>query len=65
MRTTLNIPDDLMSQVMRELGFTSKTDAVILALQELMRSRKMDDLRAMRGKVEIDVDLPKARRRLK
>ena len=39
MRTTLDLPEALIEEARRELGFKSKTDTVVLALTELIRWR--------------------------
>lgn len=63
MRTTLDIPEEVMSEAQRILGFKSKTDVVIAGLQEIIRRKKIDEIIAMRGKVRFDLDLAKSRRR--
>jgi Arc/MetJ family transcription regulator len=63
MRTTLDIPDDLLEEARRQLGFKSKTDTVVVALRELLRCRRIEELKDLLGKVELDIDLPKSRRR--
>lgn len=63
MRTTLDIPEELLEEARQLVTFKSKTDTIILALQELIRSRKRDQLRALKGKVAIEVDIPASRRR--
>ncbi len=63
MRTTLDIPIDLIDEATHLLGFKSKTDAVIVALQELIRRRRLEELKGLRGKLDVQLDLPKSRRR--
>jgi hypothetical protein len=63
MRTTLNIPDELLEEARGLLQFQSKTDTVVLALQELVRRRKLEKLKGLAGKVPIELDLPASRRR--
>ena len=63
MRTTLDIPEELMAEAMKELGFKSKTDAVIYSLRELLRRKRLEGLKAMAGKVKINSDTDTARRR--
>ena len=65
MRTTLDIPDELLEEAQRLLGFKSKTDTVIVSLRDLVRRRRIDELKALMGSVRLDVDLPKSRRRPK
>jgi Arc/MetJ family transcription regulator len=63
MRTTLDIPDELLEEARRILGFKSKTDTIIVALRELLRRRRIEELKEMMGSVRLDVDVPRSRRR--
>ena len=63
MRTTLDIPDSLLDEAQRLLGFKSKTDTVVQSLRELIRRRRIDDLKDLLGHVRLDVDVAKSRRR--
>ena len=63
MRTTLDLPEDLVEEARRLLGFKSKTDTVVLSLRELVRRRRIEDLKDLMGAVRLDIDLPKSRRR--
>jgi len=56
MRATLNIPDDLLSEVQNVSGEKSKTKAIIVAMKEYVRQKKVGELIALRGKIEIDYD---------
>jgi Arc/MetJ family transcription regulator len=63
MRTTLDLPDELLEEARTALGFKSKTDTVVLALRELVRRRRLDELKNLMGHVRLDVDVPRSRRR--
>lgn len=63
MRTTLDVPDNLLEEARKLLGFKSKTDTVTLALRDLIRRRRLEELKAMMGSVRLDIDLAKSRRR--
>jgi Arc/MetJ family transcription regulator len=63
MRTTLDIANELLEEAQRLLGFKSKTDTVIVSLRELVRRRRIDQLKALMGSVRLDIDVPKSRRR--
>lgn len=63
MRTTLDLPADLIEEARRTLGFKSKTDTVVLALRDLVRRRNLDELKALMGRVELDLDVSRGRRR--
>lgn len=59
MRATLNIPDELISEVQKIAKEKSKTKAIITAMQEFIKQKKPQDLIALRGKVKIDYDWQK------
>ena len=63
MRTTLDIPEPLIEEARQLLGFKSKTDTIVVSLQELIRRKRIDQLKAMMGHVKLEIDLPKSRRR--
>jgi Arc/MetJ family transcription regulator len=63
MRTTLDIPEELLEEARKTLGFQSKTDTVIQSLRELLRRRRIEELKRMLGHVRLDVDTSRSRRR--
>jgi len=63
MRTTLDLREPLIEEARRLLGFKSKTETVVVSLQELVRKKRIEELNSMLGKVKLDIDLPKSRRR--
>jgi len=63
MRTTLDIPDELLAEAQRLLQFKSKTDTVIFSLQELIRRKRVEELKALAGSINLDIDLGRSRRR--
>jgi Arc/MetJ family transcription regulator len=65
MRTTLDIPEDLVAQATALLGFKSKTDTVVVALRELIRRHQLQELKSLKGKIALDIDLPRSRGRKK
>lgn len=56
MRTTLDLPVDLVENARRSLGFKSKTDTVVFALREVVRRSRLDDLKALMGRVTFEFD---------
>ena len=54
MKTTLNIPDDLMKTAMSLSKHRTKTETVIVALQEFIRKKKVEQIMAHQGKFEFD-----------
>jgi Arc/MetJ family transcription regulator len=63
MRTTLDLPETLIEEARSLLGFKSKTDTVVLALQELVRRRRIEELKSMFGSIDLEIDLDESRRR--
>lgn len=63
MRTTIDIPEELIEEARRVLGFKSKTDTVVLCLRELIRRRRIEELKKLLGSVELEIDLDASRRR--
>ena len=63
MRITLDIPEPLIEEARQLLGFKSKTDTIVVSLQELIRRKRIDQLKAMMGHVKLEIDLPRSRRR--
>lgn len=54
MRATLNIPDELISEVQKISGEKSKTQAIVVAMKEFVRQKKVKELLALRGKIQIE-----------
>jgi hypothetical protein len=63
MRATLNIPDELIEEVKRITGARTKTEAIVISLKEVIRQRKIEELIALRGKINIDYDWEKEEER--
>ena len=62
MRTTLDLPEDLLKEAMQLSNARTKTGTVILSLQELINKRKIERLRELKGKLDLGVDLDALRR---
>lgn len=63
MRTTLDIPESLIEEARTLLGSKSNSETVVLSLQELIRRKRIDELKSMMGNVKLEIDVPKSRRR--
>jgi len=59
MRATLNIPDGLIAEVQKLSGEKSKTKAIVTAMEEFVRDKKIKKLLSLRGKIQIDYDWEK------
>jgi len=57
MRTTLDLPEDLLKEAMRATRIRTKTGVIITALEELIRKSKLSDLKKYKGKIDLDIDL--------
>ena len=63
MRTTLDLPADVLDEARDVLGFKSKTDTIVFALKEVIRRGHIQGLKELFGKVHIELDLDKVRER--
>ena len=61
MRTNIEIDDDLMADVLKVTGFKTKKEAVEQGLMALIKLKKQQSIRALRGKLNWDSDLEKLR----
>ncbi len=59
------VTPDLLNEAQSLLGFKSKTDTVVLSLTELVRRRRIDELKSLAGKIELELDVGVSRRRAK
>jgi len=57
MRTTLDLPIDLLDEAMKATHIKTKTKVIIIALEELIRKSKIAGLKEFKGKVDLDIDL--------
>jgi hypothetical protein len=57
MRTTLDIPEDLINEAMKTSRINTKTKVIIAALEGLIRKSKISDLKNYKGKVDLDINL--------
>ena len=65
MRTTLDLPNELLEEARKLLGFKSKTDTIVVSLQELIRRKRIEELKSLAGKIELEIDLDQSRRRVR
>ena len=61
MKTTLNIPDDLIKKAMSFSKHKTKTETVIAALQEYVRQKKIEKIMEYQGKLQFDETCEKSR----
>lgn len=58
----MDLPKDLLEEARRMCGARTMTGTVILSLQKLIESKKIERLRSLRGKLDLDVDLKRLRK---
>lgn len=63
MRTTLDLPEDLLIEAMEATHTNTKTAVIIKALEGLVRKSKISSLKNYQGKIELDIDLNEIRDR--
>lgn len=63
MRTTLDIPNNLVQEAMRVTRMKTKTRVIVKALEELIRKSKIAELKNFKGKIDLDIDLDALRDR--
>jgi len=56
MRTTIDIENDLIHEVMKKAGVKTKKDAIVAALRDYLRYKKIEELKGLIGNYE-DFDL--------
>lgn len=63
MRTTLNLPEELLTEAMRTTHIETKTKVIITALEELIRKYTISGLKKFKGKIDLDIDMDSVRSR--
>ena len=51
-RTTITLPSELLGDLKDILGARSKTEAVLTAIKNEIRAKKLDNIKKMSGKLE-------------
>ncbi|MHB0898683.1 MAG: type II toxin-antitoxin system VapB family antitoxin, partial [Spirochaetales bacterium] len=63
MRTTLDLPENLISEAMTVTHTKTKTEVIKLALQNLIQKENIKDIKKYFGKIDLDIDLDIVRNR--
>jgi Bacterial antitoxin of type II TA system, VapB len=61
MRTTVDLPEDLIEEARRLWQFRTKQETLIAGLEELVREAHREALRRLAGKVDLDLDFGRSR----
>ena len=57
MRTTLDLPENLVDEAMKVTKINTKTKVIITALEDLIRKSKISGLKEFKGKVDLEIDM--------
>ncbi len=57
MRTTLDLPEDLIFEAMKATQIKTRTQLIITALEDLIRKTRISGLKKFKGKVDLDIDI--------
>jgi Arc/MetJ family transcription regulator len=57
MRTTVNVEENILQDLMQYTKAKTRTEAVNRAIAEWVRLKRIDELRAKRGKIQWEGDL--------
>lgn len=63
MRTTIDLPEDLIAEAMKVTGSKSKIEAIKIALQEVIEREKRLKLLNFKGKIDLNINLDSLRNR--
>jgi len=63
MRTTLNLPEELLTEAMQTTRIKTKTKVIITALEELIRKYTISGLKKYKGKIDLNIDMDSVRSR--
>ena len=57
MRTTIDIPEDLISEAMKVTNSPTKTALIKIALNNIIQKNKIKSIKNYKGKIDLDLDL--------
>jgi Arc/MetJ family transcription regulator len=63
MRTTLDLPESLISEAMKITNIKTKTKVIITALEQLVKKSKISEIKKYKGQVDLNIDLDEIRER--
>ncbi|HFE39061.1 MAG TPA: hypothetical protein ENK06_11695 [Gammaproteobacteria bacterium] len=61
MRTSLNIDDDVLFEVMKSTGKKNRSEAIRIALSSYLKQQRKNKILALRGKVDLEDNWQKLR----
>jgi len=63
MRTTLDLPNELIQKAMEITHAKTKTDVIKIALENIIKEEKINKLIQFHGKVDLEIDMDSMRKR--
>ena len=63
MRTTLDLPENLISEALKITNTKTKTDVIIFALENLIKQEKIRKIKKFKGKIKLNINLDALRQR--
>lgn len=63
MRTTLDLPEELLQEAMNLTHINTKTDVIKMALVNLIQKEKIKELKNYFGKIDLDINIDAMRNR--
>jgi Arc/MetJ family transcription regulator len=63
MRTTLDLPEELIKKVMKITNSKTKTEVIKKALNEMLEKNDLLEIKKYKGKINLEIDLDNLRSR--
>jgi Arc/MetJ family transcription regulator len=63
MRTTLDLPEALVSEAMEITNISTKKEVIMAALENLIRAEKIKGIKNYAGKIDLGIDIERMRAR--
>jgi hypothetical protein len=57
MRTTLDLPEDIITEGLKVTHLKTKTELITTAVRELIRRHKLAGLKKFKGSIDLKIDL--------
>jgi Arc/MetJ family transcription regulator len=63
MRTTIDLPEELIIDAMKATRIKTKTDVIKAALTSLIQKERISNIKKYQGKLNLEIDLDRLRKR--
>lgn len=63
MRTTIDLPENLVTEAMKLTNIKTKTDVIKEALINLIQREKIKNIKSFHGKIDLNINLNQLRNR--